>query len=255
MPTTIEALVIAALVLAPGYIFTQIARRVIAHIEEPTDIRFLLTIISAGTAIHVLIFFWTTRLVEFYRVDRLASHQWEAYAWAISTVFLLPIGLGILAGQLSLRAPVERVLDRIGLGYIDRMPSAWDYVMRREEQGYVRVHLKDNQGMVAGAYGNRSFGSLNSKRSDIFLEETWQLDDAGNFGQRVADTRGVWIAHEVMSHVEFLHGQEEPHGTTASEGGPKQAGRSPGYGKAGRTAKGPGQPVPPTADSTISEEK
>jgi hypothetical protein len=255
MPTTIEALLIAALVLAPGYIFTQIARRVIAHIEEPTDIRFLLTIISAGTAIHVLIFFWTVRIVEFYRVDGLAKHQWEAYAWAISTVFLIPIGLGVLAGQLSLRTPVDRVLDRIGLGYIDRMPSAWDYVMRREEQGYVRVHLKDNQGIVAGAYGDRSFGSLNSKRSGIFLEETWQLDDVGNFAQRVADTRGVWIAHEVMSHVEFLHGQEVPYGATANKREPNQADRSSGYGKAGRSAQGPGQPVPPAADSAAGKEE
>jgi len=36
MPATTQALVIAILVLSPGYIFTHVARRVIAYIEEPT---------------------------------------------------------------------------------------------------------------------------------------------------------------------------------------------------------------------------
>lgn len=124
VPTTIEALVIVALVLSPGYVFTQIARRVIAHVQEPTDVRFLLTIITAGTAIHALVFPWTTRILDAYLSDRVSDRRWETYAWAVVIVFILPLGLGIVAGRLTLDCRVETLLDTIGLGYIDRMPSA-----------------------------------------------------------------------------------------------------------------------------------
>ena len=44
VPTTIEALVIVALVLSPAYVLIRISRQGIAHVEESTDVRFLLTI-------------------------------------------------------------------------------------------------------------------------------------------------------------------------------------------------------------------
>lgn len=66
-PTTLEALVIVALVLSPGYVFTQIARRLIAHVPEPTDLRFLLTIITLGTFIQAIAFpFWTSSILRYH---------------------------------------------------------------------------------------------------------------------------------------------------------------------------------------------
>lgn len=170
LPTRIEALVIAGLVLSPGYIFTQVARRVIAHIEEPTDARFLLTILTAGTALHGLMFLWTTRILSYSMEHDLPRHQWEVFTWAVVVVFLVPLLLGIFVGRLTLLPWVEKALDFIGLGYIDRMPSAWDFVMRQREPDYVRIHLKDGKGIVGGVFASRSFGSLDPARADIYLE-------------------------------------------------------------------------------------
>jgi hypothetical protein len=88
-------------------------------------------------------------------------------SWAAFTVFVLPIGLGIVAGRLSLREGVDEILEEIGLGYVDRMPNAWDFVMRRRQPSYVRIHLKDTGVVVAGIFANRSFGSLDPRRADI----------------------------------------------------------------------------------------
>lgn len=217
LPTTIEALVIIALVLSPGYIFTQVARRVIPHIEEPTDIRFLLTIITSGTAIHGLMFPWTSQIVDYYIAQTLPEHRWAVFLWAVVVIFLVPLGLGVLAGRLTLFGWVEKALDFVGLGYVDRMPSAWDFVMRKREPNYVRVHLKDGKGIVGGVFGGESFGSIDPKRADIYLEEAWQLADDGIFLRALPNSRGLWVAHDIMAFVYFLEGEDTPYAEEADQ--------------------------------------
>lgn len=173
MPTTIEALVIIVLVLSPGYIFTQIARRVVAYVEEPTDTRVLLTIITA--------------------------------------VFIMPQLLGIGLGRPSTVRRIDRLLDKVGLGYIDRLPSAWDFVMRQRRAGYVRIHLKDGKGIPGGIYARHSFGSTNPRQTELYLEELWQLDGDGNFEQPIPASRGVWIAREAIGYLAFLEGEDTPY--------------------------------------------
>jgi hypothetical protein len=237
VPTTIEALVIVALVLAPDFIFTQIARRVIAHIQEPTDVRFLLTIISTGTAYHAFMFPWTSRILDYYLAVKLPGHRWEVFCWSVLTVFIVPLALGILVGRMSLWGWVERLLDQIGLGYLDRMPSAWDFVMHQQEPRYVRIHLKDGMGVVGGVFANQSFGSLDRGRGDLYLEQAWYLDDDGNFEQAVMDGHGVWIPHDVMAYVYFLERWEEPNGTQQLKAGDEGVADSPRHREVGGTAE------------------
>src|SRR6266540_3764751 len=153
----------------------QVARRVVAYIEEPTEGRFFLTIITAGTIIHAFVFPWTVRLYRFYQTNTLLDHSWEVFFWAVPTIFLLPLALGILAGWLSTLRWIDRMLDAIGFGYIDRTPSAWDYAVKEKRGKYVRVHLKDGKGVVAGVYSVNSLGSINARRPDLYMEEEWLL--------------------------------------------------------------------------------
>lgn len=120
-PTTIQALVIVALVLSPGYIFVQVARRTIAHVPETSDLRFLLTIITYGTVIHALAFpfFGTNSIVDYYLDGQLRAHESETFRWAASVCLALPVVLGIIVGLLARRKWVDWVLDKIGMGYID----------------------------------------------------------------------------------------------------------------------------------------
>jgi len=53
MPTTIEALIVIALVISPGYICVRFARDVISLSRDSGDIRFLLPAITCGTLVHI----------------------------------------------------------------------------------------------------------------------------------------------------------------------------------------------------------
>ena len=106
---------------------------------------------------------------------------------------MLPLGLGIVAGRLTLDSRVETLLDMIGLGYIDRMPSAWEFVLRRPNPRYVRFQLKDGLGVVGGVFADHSFASINTARADIYLEQVWRLDEDGNFDAPVLDLSLIHI--------------------------------------------------------------
>jgi hypothetical protein len=108
-----------------------------------------------------------------------------------------------------IRPRVDRLLNKIGLGYIDRMPSAWDYVMQQEAPRYVRVHLKDG-GAIGGVFAGQSCGSTVPSRADIYLEQAWQLDGDGTFLYPIPTSQGVWISHDSIAYVHFLEGSDTP---------------------------------------------
>lgn len=68
--------------------------------------------------------------------------------------------------------------------------------MRQRRPSYVRISLKEGQGVGGGIFANESFGSLNPQRADVYLEQAWRLDADGNFLQAVPASRGVWIAQD-----------------------------------------------------------
>ncbi len=202
MPTTIEALIIIALVLSPGFVFARVASGVIAFAPEPGDLRFLLPTITCGTFVHIVLSWWTIRIVDFYRADALGDHALQVVFWGFIVVFATPAVLGVSAGQIVNLRRVNDWLDVIGLGYIDRMPSAWDYMIRSDRPGFARVHLKNGRS-IGGVFFDQSFASTTPQRADLFLEELWQLDDKGGFVAPLPETQGVWIAHDVMEYVEL----------------------------------------------------
>lgn len=211
MPTTIQALVIIALVISPGYVFARVAGDVIAFADSESDhgdLRFLLPTVTAGTFIHLLMSFWTVRIVDYYRFDSLRNHPVELVLWGATVIFAVPVVLGIGLGRFLNLHIVDQLLDRVGLGYVDRMPSAWDYVMRLERPAYVRVYLTSGQ-VIGGEYASQSFASTVPNRADLYLEQLWQLDADGEFLQPIVDNWGVWISQSTIERVEFFDSGED----------------------------------------------
>jgi hypothetical protein len=208
MPSSMDALLIVILVVTPGYILARSTREVIAFDKNSSDIFLLLPAIAGGTTIQLLLYPWSNRIYDFYRDGALRQHSEEFILWGLSTLFVVPLILGVVIGQLSNVDRVDSFLDKIGLGYIDRMPSAWDYVLRLEQSAYVKVYLKDG-GIIGGEFSTKSFASTNPHRPDLFLEKVWHLDKNHDFAEALVDNWGVWITHDSISHIEFFSGNED----------------------------------------------
>ena len=86
------------------------------------------------------------------------------------------------------------------MDYISRTPSAWNYATKLGAR-WVRVHLKDGI-IIGGAYDRNAFAD-DSIEKDLFLSQVYNLDVNGDFVSPVADTAGIWIAHDEISHIMF----------------------------------------------------
>lgn len=205
LPTTLEAALILTLVFVPGFIFGQFIQRAIAHYPEKVDARHFLAILAFGLLLHVVIYPLSTRyVVNWYFHGTLNDHWFALYLWAIIAIFAWPV---IAGGVMALLIPmpwIDKQLDRFGFGYIDRLPTAWDYAVRLGP-AWDKVYLQDG-GIVAGKFQNGSVASVNQNHRDIYVEEVYTVDDTGTIGDPVPDSLGMWIGAGAINRIEFLNG-------------------------------------------------
>jgi len=113
--------------------------------------------------------------------------------------------------------------------------------------------LNDGKGMVGGVFRDRSFGSLDPQRADVYLEEAWQLDEEGGFVQVLPGTRGVWVSHDAMAYAYFYEGEDRFYATRQQSTAPVDEQATPpdaGHGQAGSTAGGAGKAIPTSSGAT-----
>jgi hypothetical protein len=147
-------------------------RRSVSNLDR-SDLRLLLGTIPAGILSHVITFPWTARLLRIALDDpeRLLDNRRvvEVVAWVLITIFLVPLALGAALGRLVNRPRVNKILEQYGYGYINLLPSAWEYVFDKKEGFYVRIHLKAGT-VIGGVYGTDSFAADPPRPSDIYLQ-------------------------------------------------------------------------------------
>lgn len=82
----------------------------------------------------------------------------------------------------------------------------WDYffLANRERHYWVIVTMKDGT-KIAGKYGCQSFVTSAPAAEQLYLEETWVLNDVGGFDRPRLDTAGIMILSTDMLSVEFFN--------------------------------------------------
>jgi hypothetical protein len=78
----------------------------------------------------------------------------------------------------------------------------WDYVFSQRNPYWVKITLKDGT-TIAGRYADKSFASSAPAKEQIYLEETWILNDKGGFERVKNDSAGVIILSSEISHIEL----------------------------------------------------
>jgi len=78
----------------------------------------------------------------------------------------------------------------------------WDYVFSQGKPYWAKVHLKDGT-IIAGRYAEKSFASSAPAQEQIYLEETWVINEKGGFERPKNNTEGVIILSSEISHLEL----------------------------------------------------
>lgn len=73
-------------------------------------------------------------------------------------ILVWPVVAGIITTLVIPIPWVDKQLDKIGLSYIDRTPTAWDFAVLPERGMYVKVYLKEHDYQngdkpIAGIFG------------------------------------------------------------------------------------------------------
>lgn len=78
----------------------------------------------------------------------------------------------------------------------------WDFLFSQRKKYWMQVFLKDGTS-IAGLFSTKSNASSSPAPEQIYLEETWILDENGAFDRKVNNTAGTLILASEISHIEL----------------------------------------------------
>jgi len=79
----------------------------------------------------------------------------------------------------------------------------WDYVFSQQEIYWMVVTLNDGT-KLGGKFAEKSFISSSPHSNQIYLEESWEMNDDGMFERKHNNTKGVLIVTSEIKLIEFF---------------------------------------------------
>ncbi len=124
------------------------------------------------------------------------TQYWLAISLIGAAVFGIVIGLNATFGWSRL------LLRKCGLHLPHVLDSAWDWKFSRFPPSLVMVTLKDGS-KVSGWLGYDSFIGSDPKDRDIYIEQVYDVDDAGTWNLKTP-MKGIYISGGEIRTIEFF---------------------------------------------------
>jgi hypothetical protein len=86
----------------------------------------------------------------------------------------------------------------------------WDYVFSQRQRYWVKVTLR-NGTKLGGRYAEKSFASSAPADEQIYMEESWVVNDKGGLDRPKNRTAGVLVASSEIAFIEFMKYEEDGH--------------------------------------------
>lgn len=154
----------------------------------------------AYSCINYALLFWAIVYVEDQGLR--AVHPALYYLFYIFVLFISPFFLVLIWRWL-------RTHDYFKGAAPHPTQKPWDYVFSQSLPFWIVVHLK-NGNKVGGRFAGRSFASSSPADEQLYLEESWLVNDNGTLERAYKQSAGVLIMSSEISFVEFSHYQEVP---------------------------------------------
>lgn len=205
MPTTLEALIIFAAAIAPGYGFLSGYQHQRTHSQPDRDLHALAQAFIVSS-IWIAVTWWPAGhlLAGWARDSQFGAHEFEV--WLLACALLgLPYVLGRLVGLLLLGVPGKgpRWLDSLfeALGAFappTLWESTWEHVRARGSVVLV-VRLRDGA-VIEGQFASRSSVDFSPRPPRVYLERAYGYDQNG---ERVAYPNGAYIEGREIVALQF----------------------------------------------------
>lgn len=206
MPSTVEAVVIFTVMIAPGYLLTQgIAQGRNVDADLP-DLHVLAKAVVASVLWLIATWWWATEaLIRWVGEDTVDQHSTGAVTWRAAVLIIGPYVLGRFLGM-AVKGKwrgISPVLRAMGIASTRGTPwdFAWQEVTESGKPLLVIVTLDDGT-KVAGQFAERSRATVSPQQPEVYLEEAYEVKKDGTPSLVVYD-RGVHVAGEKISAIAF----------------------------------------------------
>lgn len=180
----------------PGFISIKCYQLLFPGTERSTADQLIDAI--AYSSINYAILFLPIILVENSGIK--ISHIYIYYAFYALVLFVAPI-LWVFAWKYL------RTRDLFQRNAPHPTAKPWDYVFGQRKPYWLKVVLKDGT-TIAGRYGPKSFASSAPADEQIYLEESWVLNEKGGFVREKNKTAGVLVLSKEIAYIEFRNDGE-----------------------------------------------
>lgn len=203
MPATVDAAMIFAVLILPGYLLDQGVQHGRKVQTDRPDLHVLAKAVVVSLIWLFLTYWWgVDDLINWVDDDRLGDHSVSAGLWRAAVLAVAPYFVGRLLGRsvdrdTPLLAPPLRWLG-VGSPFQTPWDLAWEQVASAPAGVLVTVSLDDGR-RIAGQFAGASRASVSPEAAEVYLEQAYETTNSGV----VVYDRGAHIDGAKISAVAF----------------------------------------------------
>lgn len=214
-PGDFQGLAVVLLAIVPGFVATFSWSRAKTWRGQTSDLRTILLSIALSALIHLLVAPLTIRWLYPLR-DELDQHPGLLVRWALFTVVVCPVVLGVVAGRWT-----TFVQRKLGSGRLRRafahiwpeavLPSVWDwlFISNPPYGSFLVLTFKDGS-KLAGVFAEGSMAFTSPEQHGLFLISEWELDSDGNIVGEIPGTAGIMVRNvEDIASIRVVKGEDD----------------------------------------------
>lgn len=191
-----DIVIYTAWFVLPGYIITRIINT-LCPARRASDAINLLKCIGYSL-LDVALWIWLYKIC----ID-CNNEAWWYYLRITIVVALTSALTGLLLGLIRYCECIRWLIINVFNIQIEKpIPTAWDNIFSTRKNGCWVIVSLGNGKQIGGRFATKSHASSDQDYRDLFLEETYEVDENG--WKKVNNTEGVWISPSEIKKLEFI---------------------------------------------------
>lgn len=185
------SILIASLLVFPGFITIKIKRLIHAQREIP----FSELVLDAAfyTIINYILNIWIIILYSDYQIKSIFCTT-LLLVWII---IIFPAMLPFIGSYLLNSNFIKKITK------VDPIPKPWDFCFSQKIHYWIIFHLKNGK-KIGGYYGEKSFASSYPNDEQIYIQEVWNVSKKGKFKGKIERSNGLIVSMSEVSSIEFF---------------------------------------------------
>ncbi len=184
--------------ILPGFICTEIIYTICPVRKMSDGIR---TLKNLGYSIvNLAIWFWLFQFIFEHLSEKVGD-----WIYLIITILVIATSsvTGLCIGLCRYYELLRQFMKKVFKIQIEKpIPTAWDNIFSAREYGCWVIVSLANGNKIGGRFSTHSHASSDNDYRDIFLEETYEVNENG--WKMTPNSEGVWISPNEIKKIEFI---------------------------------------------------